>query len=136
MFHALNLIVLMICHSFLCRPWLDEQEFASRREREIRLEAEPLARVGVVCSDYPVYDQVKLLPAGREPGTVRFKTGLSEAVLAMEAQLVSLEASILRGQEFSAQQRETLTRVSEMSFHRVNAAFLSHTCWREVNVSF
>ncbi|KAG0587870.1 hypothetical protein KC19_2G197700 [Ceratodon purpureus] len=117
------------------KPWLDEQEFASRREREIRLEAEPLARVGVVCSDYPVYDQVKLLPAGREPGTVRFKTGLSEAVLAMEAQLVSLEASILRGQEFSAQQRETLTRVEKLLITRTGATYASSSEGTDVPLS-
>ena len=108
----------MMFHSFFCRPWLEEQELATRGERQMgyRSEAEPSTPVEIVRPDFPAYAQVKLLPAGREPGTARFKTGLSEVVLAMEAQLVSLEASIQRGQEFSAQQRETLTRVSEMSF--------------------
>jgi len=78
--------------------------------------AEQLAPVEIVRPDSPIYDPVKLLPIGRQPGTVRFKTGLSEAVLSMEAQLVSLEASIQREQEFSVQQRETLARVSVISF--------------------
>lgn len=78
--------------------------------------AEQSAPVEIVRPDSPMYDPVKLLPLGRQPGTVRFKTGLSEAVLAMEAQLVSLEASIEREQEFSAQQRESLARVSAIFF--------------------
>ena len=116
LFHALNFTVnefLFPCY----RPWLEEQESASRTEHEAkyRLDTEQLGLVENIRNDYPVYDPVKLLPAGREPGIIRFKTGLSEAVIAMEAQLVSLEASIQREQEFSAIQRETLTRVSEMS---------------------
>lgn len=77
---------------------------------------EKLAPIEIVRPDSPIYDPVKLLPLSRQPGTVRFKTGLSEAVLAMEARLVSLEASIQREQEFSAQQRETLARVSAIPF--------------------
>lgn len=118
MFHVLNFILINEVSFLFCRPWLEEQELASRRERERKygLEVEQLVPVEIVHPDSLIYDQMKLLPTDIDPGTVRFKTGLSEAVLAMEAQLVSLEASIQREQEFSAEQRETLTRVSEMSF--------------------
>lgn len=92
-----------------CRPWLEEQELTRQREsKSTFVAAEQLAPVNLNPPETPVYDTVKLV----QPGTERFQTGLPEAVLAMETQLVSLEASIQREQEFSAQQRESLARVS------------------------
>lgn len=81
-----------------------------------RLEAEESTLINVVRPDPPVYNQTKLPSTGQQHGPLRFKTGLSEAVLAMEASLASLESSIQREQEFSAEQQERLARVSALSF--------------------
>jgi len=96
---------------------------------------EQLAPVETARPDSPIYDTVKLLPSGRQPGTVRFNTGLSEAVLAMEAQLVSLEASIQREQEFSAQQRESLARMEKLLVLSSEVAYASSSEGADVPLS-
>uniref|UniRef100_A0A7I4A2V3 Protein kinase domain-containing protein n=1 Tax=Physcomitrium patens TaxID=3218 RepID=A0A7I4A2V3_PHYPA len=98
------------------KPRLKEHELASRREMDMqsRLEAEESTLINVVRPDPPVYNQTKLPSTGQQHGPLRFKTGLSEAVLAMEASLASLESSIQREQEFSAEQQERLARMKKL----------------------
>jgi serine/threonine protein kinase len=107
---------------FFIKPWLEEQELTRQREsKSTFVAAEQLAPVKLNPPETPIYDTVKLV----QPDTERFKTGLPEAVLAMEAQLVSLEASIQREQEFSAQQQESLARLQKLLISPSGVAYAS-----------
>lgn len=122
------------------RPWLEERELTRQREsKSTVVAAEQLPPVNLNLPETPMNHTVKLV----QPGTERFKTGLPEAVLAMEAQLVSLEASIQREQEFSAQQQESLARVSVTYSYGFSCAYPSFSTrvwsgscrFRDVNIS-
>jgi hypothetical protein len=82
------------------------------------MEADQLAFAGfdIGASSLDTRVQEILATRQRQPGTQRLKTGLSEAVLAMEAQLASLEASISHEREFSVHQQELVMRVCLSTF--------------------
>lgn len=102
------------------RPWLEEQDAVSLRERDTqaRTEADQLALLGPGTQVSSVDTQTQEIREikQRQSGTIRLRTGLAESVLAMEAQLASLESSILKEQEFAVQQQELLSRVSFLTY--------------------
>lgn len=102
------------------RPWLEEQDAASLRERDTqaRMESDQLALLGPGTQISSVNTRTQEIREikQRQSGTIRLRTGLAESVLAMEAQLASLESSILKEQEFAVQQQELLSRVSFLTY--------------------
>jgi hypothetical protein len=116
-------------HSLWDRPWLEQQDVASRinkRSSHLSTEADQLASTGfdIGASSLDTRVQEILATRQRQPGTQRLKTGLSEAVLAMEAQLASLEASISHEREFSVHQQELVMRVC-LSLHFLTLYFVA-----------
>ncbi len=116
-------------HSLWDRPWLEQQDVASRinkRSSHLSTEADQLAFAGfdIGASSLDTRVQEILATRQRQPGTQRLKTGLSEAVLAMEAQLASLEASISHEREFSVHQQELVMRVC-LSLHFLTLYFVA-----------
>ncbi|CAK9193349.1 unnamed protein product [Sphagnum troendelagicum] len=103
----------------IIKPWLEQQDVASRinkRSSHLSTEADQLAFTGfdIGASSLDTRVQEILATRQRQPGTQRLKTGLSEAVLAMEAQLASLEASISHEREFSVHQQELVMRMEKL----------------------
>lgn len=103
----------------IIKPWLEQQEVASRsnkRSSDLSTEADQLAFAGFDIGDSSLDTRVQeiLATRQRQPGTQRLKTGLSEAVLAMEAQLASLEAAISHEREFSVHQQELVMRMEKL----------------------
>jgi hypothetical protein len=113
----------------IIKPWLEQQDVASRinkRSSHLSTEADQLAFAGfdIGASSLDTRVQEILATRQRQPGTQRLKTGLSEAVLAMEAQLASLEASISHEREFSVHQQELVMRVC-LSLHLLTLYFVA-----------